>query len=108
MLQGPAPRIQHAMAFDANPSRLVLFGGQDAALHVRQTWGLDLLGAREVWVRTVVSVGPRLHSGGLSQDIQRGDRIVGQHVVVQALADRLGHVSHDSPSEMARRYDGHR
>jgi hypothetical protein len=65
--------------------------------------GLDLLATREVWDRTVVSVGPRFHPGGLSQDIQRGDRIVGQHVVVQALADRLGHVSHDSPRVVTTR-----
>ena len=36
--------------------------------------GLDLLVAREVSVRTVFSVGPQLQPGGLSQDIQRGDR----------------------------------
>lgn len=58
--------------------------------------GLDLLVALEVWDRTVLSVGPRPQPGGLSQDIQRGDRIVGQHIAVQALANRLGHVSHDS------------
>ena len=35
---GPAPRIQHAMAFDTNQSRLVLFGGQDAQRKFADTW----------------------------------------------------------------------
>jgi hypothetical protein len=59
--------------------------------------------SREVWDRTVVGVGARLQPGGLPQDIQRGDRIVGQHVVVQALADRLGHVINDSPRAVTTR-----
>ena len=32
------PRIQHAMAFDTNQSRLVLFGGQDAHRTFADTW----------------------------------------------------------------------
>jgi hypothetical protein len=35
---GPARRIQHAMAFDTNQSRLVLFGGQDAHRTFADTW----------------------------------------------------------------------
>jgi hypothetical protein len=34
----PAPRIQHAIAFDTNQSRLVLFGGQDAHRMFADTW----------------------------------------------------------------------
>jgi hypothetical protein len=40
---GPAPRIQHAMAFDTNQSRLVLFGGQDAQRTFADTWEAPIM-----------------------------------------------------------------
>jgi hypothetical protein len=42
---GPAPRIQHAMAFDTNQSRLVLFGGQDAHRTFADTWEAPMMEA---------------------------------------------------------------
>lgn len=35
--------IQHAMAFDANQSRLVLFGGQDAHRTFADTWEAPIM-----------------------------------------------------------------
>ena len=46
------PRIQHAMAFDTNQSRLVLFGGQDAHRTFADTWR-HRFGARAAAVATV-------------------------------------------------------
>jgi hypothetical protein len=40
---GPAPRIQHAMAFDTNQSRLVLFGGQDARRTFADAWEAPIM-----------------------------------------------------------------
>jgi hypothetical protein len=40
---GPAPRIQHAMAFDAIQSRLVLFGGQDAQCKFADRWEAPIM-----------------------------------------------------------------
>jgi len=55
---GPAPRSRHAMAYDSNRQRTVLFGGSTGNLNLNDTWEWD----GENWTQ-VADTGPSARGG---------------------------------------------
>ena len=70
----PSPRYAHAIAYDAQSDRVILFGGQSGISFVNDTWAYDL--NTDTWTNLIPSAAPsaRVYTG-LTYDSQ-SDRVI--------------------------------
>src|SRR5437016_4651897 len=70
----PSPRYAHAIAYDAQSDRVILFGGQSGISFVNDTWAYDL--NTDTWTNMIPSAAPsaRVYTG-VTYDSQ-SDRVI--------------------------------
>jgi hypothetical protein len=73
---GPSPRNGHAMAYDSGRSRVVLFGGRDAAsAALSDTWEFD--GSTGAWTQRQPAVAPTGRDGhAMAYDVSRSRTVL--------------------------------